>query len=356
MNSVPPRIIRRSRFPHGFTLVELLVVIAIIAILIALLLPAVQAAREAARQTQCKNHLKQLSLGCLGHEQALGFLPAGGWGWGWAGDPDRGFTKRQPGGWHFNILPHIEQQTLHDLGLGGSAAGRTRTARTPLVVFHCPTRRPPLVYPFVHSNILVNLSSPPTLMARSDYAGSAGDYYDFVSYGPSSLADGDALTDLQWAANYYGVSSNMTGVIYGRSTCRMADITDGASVTYLIGERYLCPDSYATGQDPADDQGWTIGFDIDTNRWTAQGGGSGGSNPVPSSAGAVSSAQTSGFAPAQDQPGVQNSVNFGSAHDNGFQMAFCDGSVQMMTYSIDPGIHRRLGNRKDGKIIDAKAF
>ena len=43
---------------RGFTLVELLVVIAIIAVLIALLLPAVQAAREAARRSQCLNNFE----------------------------------------------------------------------------------------------------------------------------------------------------------------------------------------------------------------------------------------------------------------------------------------------------------
>jgi prepilin-type N-terminal cleavage/methylation domain-containing protein/prepilin-type processing-associated H-X9-DG protein len=325
----------------GFTLVELLVVITIIAILIALLLPAVQAAREAARQLQCKNNLKQLSLGCLNHEQLYRFLPAGGWGWGWCGDAQRGSDKRQPGGWIYNVLPFIEQQALHDLGLKESTlaarnAARTQMVGTSLSGLICPTRRPVILFPFVHPSDYVNLNRP-TRIARSDYVGNGGEIgvSDCTVYGPSSLADGDAWSETTWLSMTAGNGSATAAVFWLRSTCKLSDIADGTSNTYLCGEKYLGPDWYAAGTSAGDDQGWGLGFDFDVNRFVTNSGN---------------------FWPRMDQPGYDSYFAFGSAHSNGFQMAFCDGSVQMINYTINVETHRCLGNRKDGRVIDAKKY
>ena len=64
-----------KRTKHGFTLVELLVVITIIGILMGLLIPAVNAARETARRNQCGVNMKNLALAAVQHENTKGELP-----------------------------------------------------------------------------------------------------------------------------------------------------------------------------------------------------------------------------------------------------------------------------------------
>jgi prepilin-type N-terminal cleavage/methylation domain-containing protein/prepilin-type processing-associated H-X9-DG protein len=330
----------------AFTLVELLVVITIIGILIALLLPAVQAAREAARQTQCGNNLKQMALGCLSHEQVQGFLPAGGWGWGWSGDPDRGFTNRQPGGWMFNILPYVEQEALHDLGLGGNVAGRVQTATTNLGIYACPTRRLPVLYPYVNWSTYFNLSPRPAAVARSDYAANSGESITACYCGPGSLDAGDRMTPDQWCRSGLGSGYedwNDKGVIWLHSACLLAEITDGTSNTVLAGEKYVCPDNYANGASGGDDQGWTIGYDIDVNRFVGV-------------VSRTSPPTVTYLPPVEDTPGYESTTQFGSAHGSNFNMAMCDGSVRAVSYSIDPETFRRLGDRGDSLTIDDKSL
>ncbi len=60
---------------NGFSLVELLVIIAILAILIAMLLPAVHAARSAARRMVCTSHMRQIGLAIHHYVSNHGVFP-----------------------------------------------------------------------------------------------------------------------------------------------------------------------------------------------------------------------------------------------------------------------------------------
>jgi len=94
----------------GFTLLELLVVLAIIGVLIALLLPAVQQAREAARRMQCTNNLKQV-LATHNFEGIYGFIVPGMSqtdGTAHAGWNDARWA------WGAMLLPFIEQSPMYE--------------------------------------------------------------------------------------------------------------------------------------------------------------------------------------------------------------------------------------------------
>ncbi|MDY0166490.1 MAG: DUF1559 domain-containing protein [Thermoguttaceae bacterium] len=326
----------------AFTLVELLVVITIIGILIALLLPAVQSAREAARRLQCSNNLKQLALACLTHESAHGHFPTGGWGYEIIGDPDQGFGANQPGGWVYNVLPFIEQQTLRDLGSGLTDAAERKTAltqltETPLSVLHCPTRRRAVTTP-VKSHWAPRNANFTTNVAKTDYAINTGDPTGGIDIfgGPSSIQQG--MDPAYWTGDTKSydqskVDDTYKGVSHQRSLVMMAHIRDGSSNTYLVGEKYLNPQSYHSLEvyDMGDNEAVYSGFNRDFHRSTLH-------------------------RPFQDRVGDTNWARFGSAHSGGFNMSFCDGSVRSISYSIAAEIHRLLGVRNDGQPIDSSAF
>jgi prepilin-type processing-associated H-X9-DG protein len=318
------------------------VVITIIGILIALLLPAVQAAREAARRLQCQNNLKQIGLAFLHHEQKEGFYPTGGWGVTWTGDPLRGFGLNQPGGWVYNILPLMEQEALWRLPddsnpMQITSQQKNRAARmcqTPLSAFNCPSRRPSVPYPLIVSGaywIPRNANVSPTAtpkIARSDYAVNAGTNIHALGEFPAPNDYFQAQT-FSWPS-----TAGQMGICYFRSRISSADVADGTSNTYMVGEKCLKPDYYTTGQGGGDDGFMYQGHDRDVARWA-----SAEALPYPD------------YYPAPDIM-----FSFGSAHSDTFNMAFCDGSVHAMSYSIDANTHTYLGNRADHHPINGNKF
>lgn len=93
----------------GFTLVELLVVVAIIALLVSILLPTLGRAKEQARIVSCMSNLRSLGLGFAFYSNENNdWYPAGS---GWGGDPPTWDRTLQPYYDNYGLLLCVSDKT-----------------------------------------------------------------------------------------------------------------------------------------------------------------------------------------------------------------------------------------------------
>jgi prepilin-type N-terminal cleavage/methylation domain-containing protein/prepilin-type processing-associated H-X9-DG protein len=355
---------KRIQGQRGFTLVELLVVIAIIGVLVALLLPAVQAAREAARRSSCSNNLKQMGIALHNFHDTFGRFPAalinsgrcnvggGTNGWNYKGPEvdlqaiyGRGGTTDASNYRVMNhtgfvaLLPFIEQKPLFDrysyLNIAngsnpyGQAPGPDPTgnpnrivASTPLKVYTCPSDNNPA---------LVVTASP------------AGDFYERLSPG---VARGNYLFSTGYYTDYdrdYTVTAIWARGAFGNNGASGMNMRDGTSNTIAMGEATQEYHNAAFGPYPLGGVHTSVHGRIlhcTRNNADCPNGfiASGGS----SLATCIAYCSINGPNGRLVNPAItdytgnwQYAWQFGSKHPGGAQFVFCDGSVRLLTNTID---------------------
>ena len=304
-----------SRYRHGFTLVELLVVIAIIAILIALLLPAVQAAREAARRTQCSNHLKQIGISLHNYHAAESKFPIGELYIHWLHNP-LGLDEYYAKGWSVRILPYIEQLELSDQftvenGIWGTfGPNQIHLGLNRVKIFQCPSDgQDELIHVGGAGNTYTN--HPEGIMF---YSSNVGGVADSVSRWKPRAAD-----------IYQCHVIEGDGMLMNIKPIRIRDVFDGTSNTLMVGE--------VTGGEPGSRRGhWWVNWNVFSTP-----NGINGPATIPGE----------GFYQRIEE------ICFSSYHPGGCHFLRADGSVHFESENIDQVILTALTTRAGGEVISA---
>jgi prepilin-type N-terminal cleavage/methylation domain-containing protein/prepilin-type processing-associated H-X9-DG protein len=295
----------------GFTLIEMLVVIAIIAVLIALLIPAVQKVREAANRMSCVNNLKQIGLALHQFHDARGKFPPGQVQGPY---PQAGVNWTTQHGWAVFILPHIEQQplwALYRLDVMLYEPLNQDVVARPLKIFWCPST--PEQDRYYTGGVF----------ADNGTKGACGDYAPTFQVDPA-LATGDS-----W------------GVLVPNSMTPMAAITDGTSNTLLLTEDAGRPRLWRAGRPvPGADQA------VNGGPWAGYHAGV-----------ILTGAQLDGTSrPGPCALNCTNDHEVYSFHPGGANAVFADGHVQFLKVGMSIQVLAALVTRAGGEIVSANDY
>lgn len=334
----------------GFTLVELLAVIAIIGLLIALLLPAVQSARESARRTHCSNNVRQIGLALASFHESRGSLPVSAayrlfspmstseddhcWRTDITPKPDcpqaltafqaaTGCTFKTEYTWVTALLPFLDAQSHFDKFnfAAGGANGPAVTTRAPVLI--CPSDADGA------TPIMTGRREQPVNIGHGLwYAGCMGPVD--VQGGASKWCPSGSVGT--WCALEGNNWKRRIGV-FGRSSYPLsfAGVLDGLSNTIMVVETTPGPSAFLAAFGP-NTPAVTLSIPINA--------------PLP--AAATTFLQN----PSWWMPGDYAADVAGprSVHPGGCMMLMCDGNVRFMDEMTSFELLCKLGTRRGGEV------